>query len=796
MKIKRIDIDSFGTVNQWHSGELDDGINIVYGPNEAGKSTITEFIRSTLFPIRVSKYPGSAKTDSGTISIAMDNGEERTLKREQKKIFEVSGKRTVAEEFTSLDADTYRALYGLDLEQLVNSKLISSGEFRSRFMTIPGGDNIPTITEDINDRISQLMNRDRLTENKIIGACNKEIKEIDKQIAEINESKDQYEELFTQREELKRKVNENKTLVEASQNERLKKKMMRAQSGNLKKLEELEERKAKLEEFASVNTEDKVRYDNLKESIEELKDQLPDTVIDDKDLAVVLSRKDEIEEMYRGLTDYHSKQNKVSDLKDKVWDIGVDLDRIQKDTGWTIDKAMAVRTGAPIVQKAKSALRRDSNKGGFDDKSIMIIGGVSILLIIIGVLFISNIINIGSPVIGFALGGIGILGILFAFLIPRLNLKKAKESFDWNDWIMSEGYPNNTTPEEAVTLATDLQKMKDLSKERSDLLQQQQRMEAEISLYERKAIPIGHSLDVDGDIDTIVNRTYDKLQQALVDEVEAQRIQNIKDSIESKTKEKSSILRKYGSEDELYEACEGKLNYDSVTWEINTIKETIESSSGVSLTELRSFLTDDEGVDVEGLNDDTEELSQQIGQLTIQMDNIMKDDELFELQNRKSNAEARMKEALREWAVYNIANAMIHEACDHFYSDLQPSVVKTANQYLETMTYGRYRLDNDPANNEIAVRDSRSSKTSNQWSAGLGDQVYLSLKMALAQEMGNERMPMIMDDILVRFDLDRKEAACKAIYDFSRENQVIMFTCDPSLANYFRIHGTINEICL
>ena len=796
MKIKRIDIDSFGTVNQWHSGELDDGINIIYGPNEAGKSTITEFIRSTLFPIRVSKYPGSAKTDSGTISIAMDNGEERTLKREQKKIFEVSGKRTVAEEFTSLDADTYRALYGLDLEQLVNSKLISSGEFRSRFMTIPGGDNIPTITEDINDRISKLMNRDRLTENKIIGACNKEIKEIDKQITEINESKDQYEELFTQREELKRKVNENKTLVEASQNERLKKKMMRAQSGNLKKMEELEERKAKLEEFASVNTEDKVRYDNLKESIEELKDQLPDTVIDDKDLAVVLSRKDEIEEMYRGLTDYHSKQNKVSDLKDKVWDIGVDLDRIQKDTGWTIDEAMAVRTGAPIVQKAKSALRRDSNKGGFDDKSIMIIGGVSILLIIIGVLFISNIINIGSPVIGFALGGIGILGILFAFLIPRLNLKKAKESFDWNDWIMSEGYPNNTTPEEAVTLATDLQKMKDLYKERSDLLQQQQRMEAEISLYERKAIPIGHSLDVDGDIDTIVNRTYDKLQQALVDEVEAQRIQNIKDSIESKTKEKSSILKKYGSEDELYEACEGKLNYDSVTWEINTIKETIESSSGVSLTELRSFLTDDEGVDVEGLNDDTEELSQQIGQLTIQMNNIMKDDELFELQNRKSNAEARMKEALREWAVYNIANAMIHEACDHFYSDLQPSVVKTANQYLETMTYGRYRLDNDPANNEIAVRDNRSSKTSNQWSAGLGDQVYLSLKMALAQEMGNERMPMIMDDILVRFDLDRKEAACKAIYDFSRENQVIMFTCDPSLANYFRIHGTINEIRL
>ena len=87
-------------------------------------------------------------------------------------------------------------------------------------------------------------------------------------------------------------------------------------------------------------------------------------------------------------------------------------------------------------------------------------------------------------------------------------------------------------------------------------------------------------------------------------------------------------------------------------------------------------------------------------------------------------------------------------------------------------------------------------KNSSQWSSGLGDQIYLSIKMALAEEITAEKMPMIMDDILVRFDDERKQGACKAIYEFSRENQVIMFTCDNSVFNYFRLEGNFNEITL
>jgi uncharacterized protein YhaN len=123
-------------------------------------------------------------------------------------------------------------------------------------------------------------------------------------------------------------------------------------------------------------------------------------------------------------------------------------------------------------------------------------------------------------------------------------------------------------------------------------------------------------------------------------------------------------------------------------------------------------------------------------------------------------------------------------------------VVKTANKYLGMMTDGRYQLDNDPRENDIVIRDAITKKSSSQWSSGLGDQVYLSVKMALVKEMGAEKLPLILDDILVRFDAERKQGACRAIYDFSRSQQVIMFTCDSSLYNYFSLEGRINDIRL
>ena len=48
MIIKNIKINSFGKLNNY-SLDLSDGLNIIYGPNEYGKTTIMEFIKIMLY---------------------------------------------------------------------------------------------------------------------------------------------------------------------------------------------------------------------------------------------------------------------------------------------------------------------------------------------------------------------------------------------------------------------------------------------------------------------------------------------------------------------------------------------------------------------------------------------------------------------------------------------------------------------------------------------------------------------------------------------------------------------------
>ena len=783
MKIRRITIDSFGGIRNWRSPQLDENLVVVYGPNESGKSTITEFVRSTLFPPRTVKYPVASKTDSGTVEIEMDSGDEKILVREQRKVTEGSGKKTVSEEFPSLDAETYRSLYGLDLERLTDKKVVSSNDFKKKFLTVPGGEKVPEVSEAIEKKLDSLMTKEKLTDNRVIGRIVKDIRNIDQRVAEIHGEMDMYDKLSAEREELNKKISEKRNAAQLMLDVHAKKEVLKSQSANLERLNGLKLTRNDYEKYRDIPLDAKNQYEILRSRVDELAAQAEDASEIPVNYSDVLTHRDEIEEAWKGRDSYISDMNSVKRIEESIKDYENDIANLERTTGWPVGRAKVVKTGQDVTERAEAEMRRQNKKGG-------LFLGVIVTLIGIAAAAAGFVAFQDQMYVMIAGCAVAALGLIMTVLSVRQSNKPSRQ---WRNWVMMQGYPMSMTPEKLYRLSMDLERMISLSREMDKKIAEKNEIDQNISDYVNNVFPLFDELNMTiTNLESDVSMLHDML-------VEASNSVTTGDDTTVELRDKriqlGKFLKRYGDENAFLEAYSCREELERLDNEIRTLTQSIEASTQMSINDLNSFFDSEEGT-VQKEDFDTGDLDRRVGEIETEMKTIMEDGEIDSLMQRKANSENALTDQLREWAVYSIANSILLDACDHFYTDLQPNVIKYANRYLSLMTDGRYQLDNDPRAEEITVKDSYMKKNASKWSSGLGDQIYLSLKMAMAGQIGAERMPLILDDVLIRFDDDRKLGACRAIYEFSRDNQVIIFTCENNLRNLFNICGRHMEIRL
>ncbi len=148
-----------------------------------------------------------------------------------------------------------------------------------------------------------------------------------------------------------------------------------------------------------------------------------------------------------------------------------------------------------------------------------------------------------------------------------------------------------------------------------------------------------------------------------------------------------------------------------------------------------------------------------------------------------SRLQARLRGAVREWLVTSICRFCLEEARRRHERERQPEVIREADRSLQVMTGGRYALMATGSDNartvELEERATGRRKGEGAWSSGLGDQVYLALRFGLARLFGRkaEALPLILDDILVRFDEGRQEGAARVLLEEARHRQVLFFSC-------------------
>lgn len=173
------------------------------------------------------------------------------------------------------------------------------------------------------------------------------------------------------------------------------------------------------------------------------------------------------------------------------------------------------------------------------------------------------------------------------------------------------------------------------------------------------------------------------------------------------------------------------------------------------------------------------------GKLESDLDVLARSREQGEWLLKHRSLREQLAEATRRWAALAVCRHLLEQARGFYERERQPQVIREASRFLEAMAPGRYRLVSTIGEASLQLEDLTLRRKEEQcWSAGLKDQVYLAVRLGLAREFGRRRepLPVILDDVLVKFDPERRKGAARVILDFSREQQVLLFSCHPDLS--------------
>ena len=128
--------------------------------------------------------------------------------------------------------------------------------------------------------------------------------------------------------------------------------------------------------------------------------------------------------------------------------------------------------------------------------------------------------------------------------------------------------------------------------------------------------------------------------------------------------------------------------------------------------------------------------------------------------------------------VYNII-----EKSKEKFNETQPNLV-SAKEYLSKITNGKYtEIDFE---NKTISGENIAEKSWDNLSRGTKEQLYLAFRLGYANNYSKDKdgnpnglanIPLIIDDAFVNFDKERTNSILKCLEEFSKNNQVIYFTC-------------------
>lgn len=701
MKIKQLKINSFGKLKDKEI-ILKDNINILFGKNEAGKSTIIKYIVNSIYGISKNKkgkeysdfekyQPWSGEEFSGRLSYELDDGRQyeiyRDFKKKNPKIFNESME-DISNQFPidkSAGNQFFYAQTNVDEELFLSTLVANQQEVRlqkteqsvliQKIANLVGTGDDNTSYRIAMDRI----NRRQLDEIGTTRSREKPINIIDKKIAELQQEKSNLEKYENLQYEI-----EEKTQAE------------------LQKIETLE---VQLEGYNQL----RMLIENEKIGQEKIRLQQGMYNQNAEKIKNIDMQLDDIQEKNRELLDKYSKEGKYN----------------KEDEDNTVDQYDSedreINENEDIYRNKKSQNTVEHKEGKQSLHTLSYILPIVLLCIIniIQLIFIKNLI-VKYSILG--------MSIIIALVIGIAYSKKQKE------------------------IKKEIEKYNEEQKRKQEQYLEEQRRKEEQQREELK------NLEIIKEKIKLLENEVNMLEKS--NKEITSNIQQMQQEIATKKEtEWKNLIEKNQTQAQSEQSKEQWTNL--LTWDIHKMSlQDIQYNLQKIQTELNNHK-----IALHSLELDKNSIEPQLDKLArIEEEYVVNQDKRHELEKLNMSME--------------LAKNVLMDCYETMRNTITPKFTQNLSTNISEITKGKY--SNVRFHDQIGLiveNENGEYVPATKLSVGTIEQLYLSLRLSMVEELSEEKLPIILDEPFAYFDDDRLENFLTYMGDKYKDRQIILFTC-------------------
>ena len=789
MILKELNLISFGKF-QNKTIHLKEGLNILYGKNESGKTTIHNFIDGMFYGFLkpyakrrnylegLEKYrPWNNQNYAGVLKLFQE-GKVYRIERDFEK-----GKVKVYDDLVGIDItakidkgerlkDNLPGIHFFDFNNMVYNNTISIKQLENKIesdLSKELGDRLANISTSLDDDISvknAINNLDKKldaigTERAYTKPYGKAINKLDnlkKYKNELLESKEEYNRQIIESFKLKEEIEKQENKLEELNNklkrlEILEKKKIYEEGINIKsELREIDAEIINLKKYSELSFEDyalAIKLEGDKEYISKEIQELNNTLEEiEKELNIAIREIDEniiddidIEKFYSDLDKFDETEEEKSNIIINREQNKLDL--LSSEIRGKKDKEKSLRTSMLIF---------------------FILSIVSLGLVFVNPLFLI------FPII------LGILGF-----VRRSSYKKIISEIEKINMQLEDIAKNEKERDKRLIDIENFQK-EILEKYNCNSKLELKRLKDDIYFKDRNYGIKKEEIKKlkENREKVIVNlKTREDRIEKLKEELKRIKIENNAKDLEDfklgldKKKKYEELIKEKESKTQILQKILGNSTFKE-------IEEEIKSYDYEDLIDIEDIDKFDLIQDIEDIKFNLQKYWDTNSRLEERIENLNRDvKEILVVEEEIERLKAEIRNYENEIKSINIAKETIENISKEIHHQFAPTINKEVSEIISIISDGRYKevkVDED-LNISIENPNTQEIVPIESLSGGTMDQLYFALRFSIISSIKGQSLPLILDDCFIQYDDERLKNIIKYLHQISHERQIILFTC-------------------